>query len=690
MNRSRSILAIGAKAAVIILLTSSIYWRDLIMLANDAATDELTTHIIIIPFLIAFLLYHRRSFLRAAIAEQGDDSPLLREILGVLVCVTALVMYLAGSYSFYSIEYHLLSMPFFLAGAVLLVFNTNTLKALALPLIFIALLVPPPLKLAYTLGNRLAAFSSEVSYFLLNGVGLPITLKYLDETPLLLLSTPMDQLIPLAIDVGCSGIYSLIAFTTFALFITTLAKGGIKQRIALFFVGYPIMYSMNLLRITLIVLIGYWFGQDAALGFFHIFGGPVLIFLGTMILLLIAEKILRMRIFKAKEGPISCSYHESATIKEDFCPVCGTLIRYPQIRFSRGDVPKIAAFVILASLILSFEVPIFILTQGLPEIVRQMPLQGEQVNAQFLPALSDFEPKFLYRDTEYEKTSKLDAALLYIYLPLNDSKSAFFLDLRIADARGNFHLWEGCIFPSVTFDQRDVQLKDAPPLTGRFFVFQRNRSVLTEVILYWLDEMAFQTSSGFERKYLMVSFIAYTWNSTSYPSIEDQFLAMGQALIDFWQPVKSQSSLSQKINWLISSMVRYNLAIIGSLTLGISAILLVQIYRSAQSKRQNTKSYYRLTVEDRNILRAIRQAQKKGPPTGRAIASAYREITGEPIEMDRLLQKLGEAERAGLVKRGVWNLEEKPVLGWKSQYYLTERSWLNPVQRLKNWLKLSQ
>jgi exosortase len=659
------------------------------MLANEATNNELATHIIIVPFLITFILYRRRSLLRAAIAGQGGEPPFLHEVLGILVCAIALMLYLGGSYSFYSLEYHLLSMPLFLAGTLLFVFDMNILKAIALPLTFTTLLVPLPLKLVYTLANRLAGFSSEISYFVLKGGGLPIALRYVDETPLLLLSTPHDQLIPLAIDIGCSGIYSLTAFTAFALFIASLTKGGVRRKVALFFIGYPIMYGMNLLRIILIALIGYWFGQDAALGFLHLFGGTILVFLGTLILSIIAEKVLKLRIFRSSEGLSTCPYHERLSLKEEFCPACGSLIRYPDGKISKGDASKIAVLVILATLILSFEVPTFVMTQGLPEIVRQVPLKGESVNLQFIPSLPNLEPKFLYRDTEYEKMLELDAALLYVYLPEDNSRNAIYLDLWIAMERNRFHLWEVCIEPNITFDQRDVMLKDAPPLIGRFFAFQRNRSQLTEVILCWTDEMVFQTPSGFERKYLMVSLAAYIQNSTGYPTIEDQLLTMGKALIDFWQPVKSQSTLAQNVNWLIITLVRHNLAIIGSLMVGISAILLIQLYRSAQNKRRNTKSYYRLTPEDRNILRATHQAQKKGPPTGNAITSEYREIAGEPIEMDRLLQKLGEAERAGLVKRAVRNLEERPILVWRSQYSLTEEGWLNPLQRLTNRLKPS-
>lgn len=671
MNRKSSIIAI-VKIAVVILLSLFIYWKDLYILTNEAVTNELATHIIIVPFLIAFILYRRRSLLRVVSIEQSNKSIFLNEVLGLLVCTIALVIYLTGSHKFYALEYHLFSMPLFIAGTILLIFNKKTLKTLFLPLEFLLLLIPPPTKLAYNIGNKLAVFSSEISYFFLKGMGLPITIRYYDETPILLLNTPQDQSIPLVIDIGCSGIYSLVAFTAFALFIVYLIKKeGARQKTILFFIGYPIMYGLNVFRIIIISIIGYWFGQDIALGFFHLFGGPVLVFLGTLILLLISEKILKIKIFRTKENLSLCSYHEGVVLKENFCPVCGELIRYQELKISKVDLSKIAALTIFVVLIISIEVSIFVMTDGLPEIITQIPLQGENINTQFLPTLPDYKTKFLYRDVEYEKRIKLDAALIYVYIPEDSSKSFILVDINIADERGRLHPWEQCVNPDITFDLRDVKLKDSPPVIGRFWAFKRTRArEFAEVILYWIDDIIFQTASGFEKKYLLTSIIVYTRNINDYQEIENLILPIGKSLVNFWQPIKDQSGFAKNINQFILLFINYDKVIIASLTLAIVLIIAIHLYRTILIKRHNIKSYNKLILEEKRILRAVHQADKKGLPTGKAIALEYYEIAGKPIETDYLLRKLGEAERAGLIKREIWNIDEKPILGWKSQFSL--------------------
>ena len=91
----------------------------------------------------------------------------------------------------------------------------------------------------------------------------------------------------------------------------------------------------------------------------------------------------------------------------------------------------------------------------------------------------------------------------------------------------------------------------------------------------------------------------------------------------------------------------------------------VHLYHSINHKKHNRKIYDKLIIRDKLILSLIEKIQKKQPPTGNVIALEYDKMAEKPIEITHLLRKLKEAEKAGLIKREVWNIEEQPIIGWK-------------------------
>jgi len=91
------------------------------------------------------------------------------------------------------------------------------------------------------------------------------------------------------------------------------------------------------------------------------------------------------------------------------------------------------------------------------------------------------------------------------------------------------------------------------------------------------------------------------------------------------------------------------------------------VVRNQKEKKSNLKAYNKLASRERLILQAAHQAAKEEKPTINAIASAYKKLAKEPIQPSLLLEKLSEAEEAGLVKREIINQNDEPVLIWKNQ-----------------------
>jgi len=654
------------KTATILFATIAIYHQDLIMVGNEAVRSELMSYILAIPFLLTYLLYRKRKMLRAAIPFEASsparEKIFIREGIGAALCLIAFLLYWHGSYTFHPLEYHMSSLSLFVAGLILLTFNTETLKVLAFPVAFLLFLTPPPLEIVYNLGATLSIISSEAAYAVLKAIGLPVTLTAQYETPIITLTKPNSAPLAFAIDIACAGLYSLIGFTIFAVFVAYIARGAAWKKTATFLAGFPLIYILNITRIITIVLIGNHYGMEAAMQAFHLLGGWILIFLGTIILLTLSEKTFKIQLFTTKPKIAPC--HQN-TENKYFCPACGKFLNPMNIKLSKRDLSKIAILTMSAILIFNLQVPVFALTEGPAEVTIQT-LGGEQTITQILPEVPAYATEFVYRDKRFEEIAKQDASLAYAYRPTDKPKTTVWVTIEIAKTRSSLHPWEVCL---ITYGEgkvtqlslRDVQLLQNPPITARYFAFQDIKTNVTQVVLYWYENAHFNTGSSVEQEHVKISLIAFAKTPEDIPAIEEQLLPFGIAIANYWQPIKTWSQIALLISQNGTTLITITTAL-------LATILTYQIIKDREEKKSNLKIYKKLALEEeRLILQAVHQASKQDKPTANTIASHYEKLAGKPIKLNLLLQKLNQAEQAGLIKRAITSREDEPTLIWKSQ-----------------------
>jgi len=665
-----SMLKLSIKVSAIIFTTLAIYHQDFTIIGNEAIRSELMSYLLAIPFLLSYLLYRKRKMLKAVIPFETSalrgKTIFTRELFGITLCLLAFLLYWYGSYTFHPLEYHLTSLPLFVAGCALIIFNAQTLKVLAFPITFLLFLVPPPLEIIYLAGTSLSTFSSQAAYTILKAIGLPVNLATQYSTPAIVLENSEGLPHTFAIDIACAGIYSLIGFTIFAAFSAYIIRGAPWKKATMLLMGFPLVYALNITRIILIVLIGYQYGMETAMQAFHLFGGWILIFLGTLLLLFSSEKIWNVQIFGEKFKIVCPHCSQSPEKEENFCITCGRLLKNIEIKISKRDLCKIVALIISASLIALLTVPVFALTEGPAEVIIQS-LANEQENTKILPEIPEYTLQFMYRDKKFEEIAKQDASLIYAYIPTNGSKTNIWVTIEIAGTQSSLHRWEVCLItwpqsrgkPYVTqLDLRGVQLLQNPPIIGRYFAY-RTRSNLIPVVLYWYENAIFNTGSGLQKEYVKISLIAYTNNPEDIPQIEQQLLPFGEAIANYWQPIKTWSQIALTI-------AQNGITLIITVALMGIALLAIQFIRNQKGKKFNLKVYNMLAPGEKLVLRAAHQAAQKERPTINAIASSYRKLAKEPIQFS-LLEKLNEAEEAGLVKREVISQDDEPVLIWKNQ-----------------------
>ncbi|MEM2104480.1 MAG: exosortase/archaeosortase family protein [Candidatus Bathyarchaeia archaeon] len=653
-------------------LILTVYWRDLEILVNEALNTEAVSHIFFAPFLAGLLFYWKRDFFKASVAlsslKKQSKTIFVDSLIGFSLCLIAFLIYWYGSYTFYPLEYHIISLPIFTLGTVLVLFNVKTLQALLIPALFLIFLVPIPVEITYILGGYLAEVNTQTSYMLLKTLGIPVRLSTEYGPPTLILSTSAGQPSAFTIDVPCSGIYTLTVFVMFAVFLAVTAKTSIPKKLLIFTLGFMIFEALNIIRITTIISAAYLYGEETAMLIFHTLAGVILTFTGMFITLIISEKFLKINFFNKKDETPSCRKCVEHSLKmKGFCLNCGKLFNLPKWKPSKNFWAKLVLLFSVCSLIsLSINAPVFAISQETLEVTSTW-----EAVADILPQIPNYSLTFLYRDVKYERIAKQDASLVYAYYPKNVSESALvYVLIGVADSISNLHSWEVCLismqtaqgrYPLVTvIDSRDVQIQSGGyPIIARYLVF-KNQQNYTQVTLYWYTKATFKTGITVQQKYVRINLVILTAHASKYLEYEDQLLGIGETVSAYWEPLKTQS--------LISLSIPAQQAL---LTFLIAFVIFAKTTQRAAEWRKRTNNLKIFnnyaSKTDRLLLETVSELGMKGKVVNAmSINAALKMKVGKTLKFERLIEKLNRLEEYGLIQKTLTTSNDKPVLAWKS------------------------
>jgi exosortase B len=171
-----------------------------------------------------------------------------------------------------------------IASFILLNFGTRALKAQWFALFFMLFMVPLPGLVVDTLTMPMKIAVSYVAEHVLYWVGYPIA-----RSGVML---HVGQYMPPAAD-ACAGLHTLLTLEALGLLYLSLVKGNSMFRnITLALLIVPISLTANVIRVIVLTLVTYHFGDDAGQGFLHGFAGMVL-FLSALLLILGTDALLR-------------------------------------------------------------------------------------------------------------------------------------------------------------------------------------------------------------------------------------------------------------------------------------------------------------------------------------------------------------------------------------------------------------
>lgn len=161
------------------------------------------------------------------------------------------------------------------------------------PLVYLAFIIPPPLWLMDSLTAPLKTFVSFVTTGGLQMVGIPVFREGVT------LSVAQYQLL---VEDACSGMNSLTGLVAISLFYIYLLRGASwKYSLILVCFVIPIAVFANIIRVTVLVLLTYFFGDAVAQGFLHMAAG-LLLFTSALLSIFLLDSLLSRAFLKGERA----------------------------------------------------------------------------------------------------------------------------------------------------------------------------------------------------------------------------------------------------------------------------------------------------------------------------------------------------------------------------------------------------
>lgn len=659
------------KIGVIAFAAFAGYFQDLSLIWADVLQYEGYSYILLIPVLITYLLYRKRRILAATILQEDKNDKntrYLSTLAGFLMFLTAFLIYVFGSQTFSPIQYHLVSLPIFVAGLVLIFFSPATLRQAIFPIVFLAFITPPPVVFLNNVGSLLSVGSTEAANAITNLLGVSSWISIESGIPAINLIRPDYEPLLLVVDVACSGIYSLVGFGVFAAFFAYIVRDKTWKKLAIVTIGFPLVYFLNIVRITILVLIGYQWGAELALELFHLLGGWILVFLGTLFLLVIAEKVFKTQIFtRTKIGA-----HKNPILNSDpkLSAILANPLKRPKKKIKIRSTAKIAVVIIVTLLVLYIQSPVFSLSRGPAPLLIETSSFGQQGNTELLPEVEDYNLRFMYRDTAFEDLSGQDFSLAFVYYPQMSDDPEVSVAVEVAESTIPLHNWEICLItwaipkgeqPVTSLDLRDIRIQNDPPIIGRYFAFEEQNQPQIQLVLYYFTSALFEIDNATQMKQVKLSFITYFDNPNDLSIMEEKLLSFAKTTVSYWEPLRKWNIITTAISQNALPMTVIAIA-------GLIGLLPLSWIQNRRRSITNASIYQKLHPQKQQIIDVIRESEKNNIPTFRSIIEDYRRKMDQTVDKDELLKNLVELEELGVLRRKIINDQDAPVYAWEMQF----------------------
>ncbi len=245
LSRELSLNSVGnvVKIGAITLLFVIAYWPAFVILnAKYSAIDSYYSHGYLIPFVSAFIIWHKRDKLRNMVVVPCRA--------GLWVLGLGLLLYIFGSWWYVNFV-AASSMIIVLGGLSLYLFGKKITREFVFPLLFLFFMIPlPKIAIIYvTFWLKLVAATTATKLVTL--MGLPATVR---GAFIILPNTTLE------VSNACSGLRSLIALIALGTAYAYFLRVSMFKKYIFFLTSIPIATAANLIRINILIWISYIYG----------------------------------------------------------------------------------------------------------------------------------------------------------------------------------------------------------------------------------------------------------------------------------------------------------------------------------------------------------------------------------------------------------------------------------------------
>lgn len=176
------------------------------------------------------------------------------------------------------------SLVWMIAGVLLLLRGPAAVRLMWFALFFMLFMIPLPGVVVDTLTAPMKMAVSYVAEQILYAAGYPIA-----RTGVMLQIGQYQLLVADA----CAGLHTLFTLEALGLlYLNVVRHASVLRNIALAILIVPISFTANVIRVMVLTLITYHWGDEAGQGFLHGFSGMVL-FISALLLIIVADSALR-------------------------------------------------------------------------------------------------------------------------------------------------------------------------------------------------------------------------------------------------------------------------------------------------------------------------------------------------------------------------------------------------------------
>lgn len=256
----------------------AMYVPSFVNLFRGVWSSDQQAHGPIVFFISLWLLFRARFDVLNAASTENSPS------WGWLILCFGLVLYVIGR-SQDVVLFEIGSLIFVLFGVVVVFLGKRSSYKIWFPLFFMLFMIPLPgvVVEAVTMPMKMAV--SYVAEHVLFWLNYPIARSGV------VLQIGQYQLL---VADACAGLHTLFTLEALGLlYLNIVRHQSVFRNIALAILIVPISFSANVIRVMVLTLITYYYGDEAGQGFLHGFAGMVL-FLSALLLIIAVDSMLRL------------------------------------------------------------------------------------------------------------------------------------------------------------------------------------------------------------------------------------------------------------------------------------------------------------------------------------------------------------------------------------------------------------